>query len=225
MLVSRYHTKLLFSPCKRCPCPCSDAVHSPSSLPLVCAGCAGPLGAGAVRGPGGGREGGGRGGGGGGGGGGGYHGGGGGVGARDPRAYITPDHTQIGITDDRAPSKSKPVRLRWSNDHSGSVSSRARFPLLGCQILVGLGGVILRTEFWGTVYYRTAVGNLKIVLEIYCVAVGLEFEGLGFTGVYSPAGPGRQIQSTHHHIPNQRPETGTPIMWVVVKIRVPFWVP
>ena len=32
-LRARYHTKLLFSPCKRCPCPCSDAVHSPSSPP------------------------------------------------------------------------------------------------------------------------------------------------------------------------------------------------
>ena len=33
-LRARYHTKLLFSPCKRCPCPCSDAVHSPSSSGL-----------------------------------------------------------------------------------------------------------------------------------------------------------------------------------------------
>ena len=32
-LRARYHTKLLFSPCKRCACPCSDAVHSPSSPP------------------------------------------------------------------------------------------------------------------------------------------------------------------------------------------------
>ena len=32
-LRARYHTKLLFSPCKRCPCPCSDAVLSPSSPP------------------------------------------------------------------------------------------------------------------------------------------------------------------------------------------------
>ena len=64
---------LLCSPCKRCPCPCSDAVlrsceeslagiilHRPPSLwfAWVRSGCAGPLGAGA------------------------------GVGARDPRAYI-----------------------------------------------------------------------------------------------------------------------------------------
>ena len=32
-LRARYHTKWLSSPCKRCPCPCSDAVHSPSSPP------------------------------------------------------------------------------------------------------------------------------------------------------------------------------------------------
>ena len=66
---------LLFSPCKRCPCPCSDAVlrsceealagiilHRPPSLwfAWVRSGCAGPLGAGAARGP----------------------------GARDPRAYV-----------------------------------------------------------------------------------------------------------------------------------------
>ena len=64
---------LLFSPGKRCPCPCSDAVlrsceealagiilHCPPSL-----GCAGPLGAGAARKPGAGE------------GGGEYHGGGG----------------------------------------------------------------------------------------------------------------------------------------------------
>ena len=58
---------LLFSPCKRC-CPCSDAVlrsceealagiilHRPPSLGFawVGSGCAGPLGAGAARGPGG----------------------------------------------------------------------------------------------------------------------------------------------------------------------------
>ena len=56
---------LLFSPCKRCPCPCSDAVlrscgealagiilHRPPSLwfAWVRFGCAGPLGAGAARG-------------------------------------------------------------------------------------------------------------------------------------------------------------------------------
>ena len=73
---------LPFSPCKRCPCPCSDAVHSPSSPPSglwVRSGCAGPLGgAGAVRGPGGRGWGPGR---------GDTMGGGGGVGARDPRAY------------------------------------------------------------------------------------------------------------------------------------------
>ena len=64
---------LLFSPCKRCPCPCSDAVlrsceealagiilHRPPSLwfAWVRSGCAGPLGAGRAgaggRGPGGG---------------------------------------------------------------------------------------------------------------------------------------------------------------------------
>ena len=66
---------LLFSPCKRCPCPCSEdgcvlrsceeslagiILHRPPSLwfAWVRSGCAGPLGAGA------------------------------GVGARDPRAYI-----------------------------------------------------------------------------------------------------------------------------------------
>ena len=62
-LRARYHTKLLFSPCKRCPCPCSGAVHSPSSPPSGLRGFV-PV----VRGPG--------------------VGGGGGVGARNPRAYM-----------------------------------------------------------------------------------------------------------------------------------------
>ena len=79
---------LLFSPCKRCPCPCSDAVlrsceealagiilHRPPSLWIVWvrSGCAGPVGA-AVRGRGAGR------------GGGGYHGGGGGCGGPGPES-------------------------------------------------------------------------------------------------------------------------------------------
>ena len=92
-LRARYHTKLLFSPCKRCPCPCSDAVHSPSSPPSGLRGFVPVVrdrweeqgrfgGPGAHRGPGRG-------------GGGDTMGGvwgGGGVGARDPRAYI---HTYI----------------------------------------------------------------------------------------------------------------------------------
>ena len=84
-LRARYHTKLLFSPCKRCPCPCSDAVHSPSSsglrgfVPVVLRdrweqGRFGGPGARGLGAPGGGDTGG--------------AGGGGGVGARDPRAYI-----------------------------------------------------------------------------------------------------------------------------------------
>ena len=96
-LRARYHTKYdvaLFS-CKRCPCPCSDAVlrsceeavagiilHHPPSLwfAYVRSGCAGPLagsgGGPEARGPRGG--------------GGGYHCGGGG---RDPRPYIYPPLT------------------------------------------------------------------------------------------------------------------------------------
>ena len=73
---------LLFSPCKRCPCPCSDAVLRSceealaGSLPLVCVGSFGLRGtAGSTGGRGPGTP----------GGGGGYHGG--SVGARDPRAY------------------------------------------------------------------------------------------------------------------------------------------
>ena len=80
---------LLSSPCKRCPCPCSDAVlrsseealagiilHRP--LPLVCVGsfrlCGGPGAQGPRAGEGGGDA----------------RGGGGCVGARDPRAYMSP---------------------------------------------------------------------------------------------------------------------------------------
>ena len=74
VLVTIQNMMLLFSPCKRCPCPCSDAVlrsceealagiilHRPPSLWFVWvrSGCAGPLGAGAARGPGAGRGGGG----------------------------------------------------------------------------------------------------------------------------------------------------------------------
>ena len=90
-LRARHHTNmmLLFSLCKRCPCPCSDAVlrsceealagiilHRP--LPLVCVGplcgSVGSRGGHGGRGPGAGR--------------GGGDTMGGGVGARDPRAYI-----------------------------------------------------------------------------------------------------------------------------------------
>ena len=102
-LRARYHTKLLFSPCKRCPCPCSDAVHSPSSPPSGLRGFV-PV----VRdrweehggwGPGRG---------------GGYLGGGGGVGARDPRhiyvyiyIYIYRDtHTCTYVDTLRHPSRS-----------------------------------------------------------------------------------------------------------------------
>ena len=64
-LVTIQNMMLLFSPCKRCPCPCSDAVlrsceealagiilHRPPSLwfAWVRSGCAGPLEAGAARG-------------------------------------------------------------------------------------------------------------------------------------------------------------------------------
>ena len=84
MLVSIQNMMLFFSPCKRCPCPCSDAVlrsceealagiilHRPPSLWIawVRSGCAGPVRAGVQ-----GRA---------GRGGGGYHGGGGGPGTRE----------------------------------------------------------------------------------------------------------------------------------------------
>ena len=64
MLVTIQNLMLLFSPCKRCPCPCSDAVlrsceealagiilHRPPSLwfAWVRSGCPGPPGAGARR--------------------------------------------------------------------------------------------------------------------------------------------------------------------------------
>ena len=69
MLVTIQNVMLLFSPCKRCPCPCSDAVlrsceealagiilHRPPSLwfAWVRSGCAGMLGGPGARGAGGG---------------------------------------------------------------------------------------------------------------------------------------------------------------------------